>query len=77
MDNQLFKKEWFDNKIKWYIKFLLFFIKTKYYTDKFECVQIEYKDLFGIRYILKQYQIPPNHPNCRCVIIPITKGKNK
>ena len=50
--------------------FLLLFKKKKREEidlDGFPAIQI-YKMLFGIKYILEINQLPPNHPNCRCVL---------
>jgi len=53
-------------EIKWYMYFLLFFVKTKYRNNKYDNIQIKYKKVFGEIYILDMYEIPPFHVNCKC-----------
>ena len=52
--------------------FLLLFCKKRYQTqyglfDK----RVEYKRLFGKIYITRECYPPPDHPMCRCAILPI------
>jgi len=54
---------------KFLIKFLLLFKPKKYRLTRDGFFTIVYKQLFGREYFLKKIRLPPEHPNCRCVII--------
>jgi len=58
-------------KTKWWERFLLLFCRKRYSIDSdgiFRTVHI-HKRLFGKVYILGTCQLPPQHFNCRCVVI--------
>jgi len=52
-------------------RFLLFFVKSQKYIDRFEMPNtvILFKKMFGVIYIVKVYSIPPEHFNCRCAFV--------
>ena len=54
----------------WYIRFLLKFCRLKYEeaTDGLRPYAVQYKTLFGLRYVLLIYPTPLEHPNCRCAL---------
>ena len=61
--------------MKWYIKILLKFKRTKFkITIEKDCFgmsqegSLEYKILFKKQYRLSWIQLPPQHPNCKCVL---------
>ena len=55
------------SRIKWWEWFLLKFKPKKIsYDSNINEWVVEWKRLFGKFYILKYYQVPPQHPNCRC-----------
>jgi len=54
-------------EMKWWEHFLLLFKPKHYSTDGLGTV-VEYKCLFGRLYVLRDFQVPPQHPNCRCVL---------
>jgi len=55
--------------IKWWEWLLLKFKKKRISYDRgINGWAIEWKQLFGKIYVLRYYQRPPMHPNCRCVV---------
>jgi len=63
-------------KRNWIEKFILFcFCKKKIRTYSLlgeSTIHIQYKKLFGKRYILKCWNsLQPLHPNCRCDMVPM------
>ena len=55
-----------------FLKFLLFFAKWRRETttDGLFEYAVFYKTLFGKRHLVQVVQLPPQHFNCRCVVIP-------
>ena len=49
-------------------RFILFFCRRKSHTE--DGVQIVFKMLRGIMYIIAIHRVPPRHINCRCISIP-------
>ncbi len=59
------------SKIRWWIRLQLQFKRSLYSRDQgpWADVTIRFKVLRGVMYILETWQVPPLHPNCRCVMI--------
>ncbi len=61
------------SRVRWWTRLQLRFKRSLYLRDQGPwCdVTIRFKVLRGVMYILDTYYRPPQHPNCRCVILPL------
>lgn len=73
MESDFFQAMKIGNPTLWE-RFLLLFRKKYKHIEKepLQDVVIEFKKMFGKIYIVDQYFLPLEHPNCKCYFAPIS-----